>query len=372
MAKRPGRQDRPEEGGEFQPGEFDDIDLPTNGSPGDGEEFDEFDVGAEAEAAWPMGDLEAARQELEARLITGVVQEAMAAESGTDSYGFENIVGVGIGEKLVNGHMTGDPCVIVYVVSKAPRNEVASAAAVPPELHGVPTDVVSTGELHALPFRGRYRPVPGGVSVGHFRITAGTVGCLVRKGRQLFILSNNHVLANSNNARPGDPILQPGPADGGQNPRDIVARLSNFIRINFSGGANLVDAAIAQTSPRIVTPRNIAFGRIGTTPLACRVGLPVKKAGRTTQRTRGRITDCSATLRVNYGPAGVALFSKQIVIQSVTSSPFSAGGDSGSLIMADTAANRPVGLLFAGSASHTIANPIATVLSALGVSIVSG
>jgi len=55
------------------------------------------------------------------------------------------------------------------------------------------------------------RPLRIGCSVGHFRITAGTLGCIVRNGAGgVMILSNNHVLADENRARKGDSILQPG------------------------------------------------------------------------------------------------------------------------------------------------------------------
>ena len=85
----------------------------------------------------------------------------------------------------------------------------------------------------------RFRPAPGGVSIGHFRITAGTLGCLVKKNDKLFILSNNHVLANSNEADIGDAILQPAPDDGGQNPQDKIGELSEYIPIQFDEGISL-------------------------------------------------------------------------------------------------------------------------------------
>lgn len=315
--------------------------------------------------------LVSAKGQLERRLLLGVTERALSAGSGTKLYGFENIVGVGISEKMVGGQYTGERCCTVYVVAKAPKDAIETAALVPTDIKGIPTDVVATGELHALPHRGRYRPAPGGVSVGHFRITAGTLGCLVRKGRSRCILSNNHVLANSNNATVGDPIVQPGPTDGGRVPADVVAKLLQFVRIRFGGAVNRVDCAIAEvTSSRLVSPLNKCFGRLNAIPVPAQINLLVKKCGRTTQFTRGRITDVSATVRVSYGTAGVALFQNQIVIVSLTGTPFSAGGDSGSLIVTDVG-NRPVGLLFAGSATHTIANRIGNVLAALNVTIVS-
>lgn len=316
------------------------------------------------------GNLLEARAELEKMLLLDVAAVARSAESGTDSHGFENVIGVGIGEKVANGVETGEPCVTVYVMAKASRRDVASEAVVPSSVGNVPTDVVAIGEIVAQPFRGRYRPAPGGVSIGHHKITAGTLGCLVRTGKRRFILSNNHVLANSNAAKVGDAILQPGPIDGGTMKKDLIARLTKFIPIDFkSNGVNFVDAAIA-TPLRMadVTAKNIWWGTPSTTVQAPALNVLVKKAGRTTQRTRGRVTGINASVRVNYGTAGIALFRNQIIVQSLSSAPFSQGGDSGSLIVTDSG-NRPMGLLFAGSASHTIANPIAAVFAALGVTI---
>src|SRR3989449_10313618 len=79
----------------------------------------------------------------------------------------------------------------------------------------------------------RIRPAPGGVSIGHIQITAGTLGVLARPNGRPVILSNNHVLANQNAGRVGDPILQPGPADGGRL-QATIARLLDFVPIPFT------------------------------------------------------------------------------------------------------------------------------------------
>lgn len=315
--------------------------------------------------------LQAAKKMMEQQLIFDVAEIAMSAASGTDEYGPENIVGVGLGEKIRGDVLTGEPCVTVYVAAKVDSAMVAASARIPDEINGIPTDVIATGELHALPFKGRYRPAPGGVSVGHFKITAGTLGCLVKKGGTLCILSNNHVLANTNNAAIGDPILQPGPIDGGSMPADVIAKLLQFVPIKFGGLPNKVDCAIAKVNAaNLVSPLEKVYGKIKLPAVPCALNLLVKKSGRTTQFTRGRITDCNATVRVNYGPAGIATFVNQIIIQSLTPAPFSQGGDSGSLIVTNST-SQPVGLLYAGSASHTIANPISAVTAALGISIVT-
>jgi hypothetical protein len=144
-----------------------------------------------------------------------------------------NVVGVAVGRK----NETGDLAVVTLVEQKVPLAALSAEDRVPSQVNGVQTDVVEVGYLRAFATpRDRYRPTcPSGVSIGHFKITAGTLGTIVtdRTTGQKLILSNNHVLANSNNASVGDAILQPGPTDGGQNPGDMVARLERFIQIRF-------------------------------------------------------------------------------------------------------------------------------------------
>lgn len=356
---------------DFVAGEFEDIETPEAA-----QSLSAVSDGGGTEVQGPMdlegmvpSELIAACDSMAQQLIHQNVAGAMSASAGTDSYGFENIIGVGIGEKSSGGELTDELCVTVFVMHKAGVDRIAPNALIPATLPGgVRTDVVETGEIVARPYRGRYRPCPSGVSIGHPRVTAGTFGCLVRRDNRLFILSNNHVLAAENSASIGDPIVQPGTYDGGRVPADVIGRLSAFVPIRFGGPPNTVDCAIAQTSPRLVRRRNICFGRVSPLVASPSLNLLVKKAGRTTQCTQGRIVAINATLTVGFG-AGPAVFVNQIVIQSLTGASFSAGGDSGSLIMTRQG-NRPVGLLFAGSATHTIANPIGRVLSSFGVSVV--
>jgi len=180
-------------------------------------------------------------------------------------------------------------------------------------------------------------------------------------------------MADENNAGDGDNILQPGPFDGGSNPADKIAGLSQFIQISFSGETNVVDAAIAQVDPGNVTGATEVggYGALTITTVAAAIGMDVRKYGRTTGQTetstkksREGITAINATVNIGYD-SGTALFVNQFVI---TKRNFSAGGDSGSLIV--DLDNNPVGLLFAGGGNNTIANPIDDVLSAFGVTIV--
>src|ERR1017187_7117657 len=277
----------------------------------------------------PSRGLVAAHKQLERSLILDVVEESLSAASGTNTYGFENIKGVGISEKLVNGWLTSDPCITVYVAAKAPLGEIQENARVPEKIGGVATDVVEIGEIDAFPFKGIYRPAAGGVSVGHFKITAGTIGCLVKKGGDpVYILSNNHVLANVNQSQAGAAILQPGPADGGKDPANRIPQLTTCIQIDFTN-PNFVDCAIAEAQPKLVAALNKVLGKLALPVVPAQLNMLVSKCGRTTQLTRGRITDVNATMRVGYGTSGTAVFQKQIIVQSLDSNQFSQGGDSG-------------------------------------------
>jgi hypothetical protein len=268
---------------------------------------------------------------------------------------------------------------------------------IPQQLEGVPVHPVVTGKIYALPKppwagggsgngdsvdpTARFdRPVPIGVSTGHPAITAGTISCRVTDGTNVYALSNNHVYADENNGisvlnstlNEADNVLQPGPYDGGVDSTDAIGKLYDFEPIDFSGD-NTIDAAIALSSTNVLgnsTPTD-GYGTPKSTTKAAQLNLKVKKYGRTTGLTKGQVYAINATVDVGYD-SGVARFVKQIVI---TPGSFSAGGDSGSLIVVDGKGRnknddrKPVGLLFAGSDLYTIANPIDDVLKAFGVSI---
>src|SRR6266536_4296197 len=125
-----------------------------------------------------------------------------------------------------------------------------SVRGLPSELDGVPAAAQITGLFLARSDpTTRQRPAPMGFSVGHPAITAGSIGARVVDGSgNVYVLSNNHVLANSNDASIGDHELQPGAYDGGTDPADQIATLSAFKSIDFSGGNNTFDAAIARST----------------------------------------------------------------------------------------------------------------------------
>ena len=309
-----------------------------------------------------------------------------------------NVVGVGLGYKISQGLSTGELSLVISVTRKVDPSALTAQDLVPKSLDGVKTDVVETGVLYAFQPgpRDRWRPVvPPGVSIGHYRITAGTFGCLVRRGGEVFILSNNHVLANMNQAQQGDAILQPGPTDGGT-ADDRVATLAEYVPLDFgtapsecpiaewsarllnyvargfgsshklqvvkqTPGVNRVDAALARPlSPDLVKNEILYIGApvgAGTATL----GMGVQKTGRTTGHTQSVITQIDATLRIDYrGPT--ALFTGQLV-----AGPLSQPGDSGSAVLGMD--RRVVGLLFAGSDAATVINPIDEVFQALNVEL---
>ncbi len=329
---------------------------------------------------------------------------------------YPNVVGYGRGKK-------GDEETVTVLVSrKLPLAALSSDEVIPSNVYAdmpvTKTSVLEVGFIQAprpvslqsidaetINRKDRHRPAPGGVSIGHYKITAGTLGCLVNDMAtgERSILSNNHVLANSNDAQEGDVILQPGPADGGRlDTEDEIATLLRFQPIQFGSSAptcpiagnvakvlntaaqrigsshrleavkvnpqavNRVDAAVAKPFNRFDVQHNIID--VGIVNQITEVGLgdEVTKSGRTTETTTDKILVLDATVQVSYGPAGTATFEGQII-----AGPMSAGGDSGSLgvVMGEGEGDeaKAFGLLFAGSDQITIYNPIAEVLEALQI-----
>lgn len=241
------------------------------------------------------------------------------------------------------------------------------------------------GRVHALtaPSPGDLqhvvRPLRPGLSVAHPSVTAGTLGGFVRLDGRLAVLSNNHVLAASDAGVLGDPVLQPGPADGGR-AADRIGTLSAFEPL-AAHRPNLVDAAVAVLDDGVeAEPGRLPGGPLtGVVTPSAEIDPeePVEKLGRTTGHTRGRISAVEVDgVIVQYDEA-LYTFDDQIEIEGLAGA-FSAGGDSGSVIwrMPDRA---PIGLLFAGSerggsrgGGVTFANPLATVLDVLGAEWVSG
>ncbi|MGF1503629.1 MAG: hypothetical protein GYB64_06085 [Chloroflexi bacterium] len=322
--------------------------------------------------------------------------------------GRKNVIACGVGLKTRSGEVTDQPSIIVSVRRKERPDSVGDDDLIPPRIDDVDTDVIEVGEIEPLGFNrlAVTRPVRPGSSIGHRDGTAGTAGCIVRRGGEWFILSNNHVLALLNEASPGDPILQPGPTDGGSL-ENIIGELAEFVPLRFLPSSETTTtpldaqseapsgcaAILAQFRPRRETPPDslipiiqpltnevdVALVRplssvgldpriidVGNAPAG--VGVPelgsrVIKSGRTTGLTAGMITQIDVTVDVNY-EGTPARFTNQVML-----SPMSRRGDSGSLVMDQF--RKGVGLLFSGSAYVSVMHPLDTVLRTLNVDLVT-
>lgn len=315
----------------------------------------------------------------------------------------KNVVAVGIGCKEIGGKRTETKAIICSVSKKEPLSDLKKKDAIPTRVWlkppvGMPTDVKEEpgGFKVRTDRKKRIRPAPGGVCIGHEWVTAGTLGCLVGKGGNVYILSNNHVLADTNNAPLGSAILQPGKYSGGE-PIDRIASLTEFVPIEFGGGegcnigqavarlanffagkvrsqtrleaasirqvANRVDAAIAcPLKDDLVKNEILGIGKISGWGTAV-LGTKVKKSGRTTGVTHGEITQVNVMVNVQYGNGKIAMFTDQHMIEP---GGFSAGGDSGSAVL-DEEDDTLYELLFAGSDKSTIVSPIEFVLADLNL-----
>jgi len=220
---------------------------------------------------------------------------------------------------------------------------------------------IVSGRFFALQSRTeKWRTAPGGVSIGHPLVTGGTLGAVLydNTGRKV-ILSNNHILAASNQGKIGDKILQPAKYDGGTD-ADAIATLYKFVELKQDG--NLVDAALAlPLSDNLVSEDILGIGTPTGFGTAVE-GMHVKKSGRTTGVTEGTVFDTKATIKVYGYPWGYSTFEDQIIITPAMMD----GGDSGCVILDDS--NRIVGLGFAGSDKFAVANKIQYVVSMLGLS----
>ena len=176
-----------------------------------------------------------------------------------------NVVGLGVGYKNRLGESTGEESVVILVQQKKPKSALTADDFIPPIVDGVKTDVIEVGILRAQNMqRGRFRPImQPGVSIAHYMVGAGTFGAVVRDRdtNEKLILSNNHVLTNSNGARIGDPILQPGELDGGVHPSDVIAYLERYQQLAY------IEEGVPAQPPKTITPTTPPPS-VPTTPVA--------------------------------------------------------------------------------------------------------
>ena len=271
-----------------------------------------------------------------------------------------------------------------YVLALRLQDRALQKTALVDEIHSRAkgeVEVRYVGKIRArVWYRSRNRPLRVGSSTGFVPtgfIMAGTLGCFVRKGSSnaLYILSNNHVLADENRHKIGKPILQPGTLDGGS-AGDAVAKLSAFVKLD-PAGTNLVDCAIAKLNAGIEADVSTLTGigeLSGVIARELEVHDVVHKVGRTTGVRHGRVTAIEVDgVTVEYD-IGILSFDNQVEVEGAGTQSFSDAGDSGSLIVDDDV--KAAALLFAGG-DHggsngkglTYGNPIRKVLSALKVKL---
>lgn len=291
-----------------------------------------------------------------------------------------NVQGIGCGMKWYNGQPSNDQAILVFVDKKRSVQDIvtkhSAAGVVPKVIDGTKTDVLSVGIINKHAFITKIRPIQPGYSTGHREVTAGTIsGFFYDSDGDVVVLSNNHIFANENAASIGDLIYQPGPIDSTGNLQYVgwpsvntqnlpyFATLKKFNTISPSD-MNYHDSAIAKVHPSFLSAKliNTTYPLIGQsltgfgTPM---INMQVQKDGRTTGRTAGRVIALHATFTVGYD-FGTAQFADCVVLSNM-----SAGGDSGSLILDGDM--RAVALLFAGSQTVTIANPINYVVDYYGL-----
>ena len=290
-------------------------------------------------------------------------------ESRLDDYGVHTIY---VGPKSTSGHETGKTAVVCVVERKGLHAQRQLPPSVTVRGQRVLLDVIEAPQpkdlrLRIDPFsvqavtthqKCHDTPIPGGAQIAPANANwVGTLGCALNLPQGRGFLTNEHV---SGLGAVGASCCQPH------------GRAGWFGKFLATGGVrfdgpNYIDAAVGlaqytdgQFAPGTytVTNKQLDMGQIKPEAAQAQVGLRVVKSGRTTGVTRGRIVGINATSRVGYDE-GTALYRGQVVIQS-DSGNFSAGGDSGSLILTEDL--RPVALLFAGGGGQTIANPIGYVL----------
>lgn len=314
---------------------------------------------------------------------------------------FENVVGVGKGFKQIRGQNVGKVSTVVLVKHKLPAKQLSRDQIIPNKIDGEITDVIEVGDIQLLGRTDLARPAKPGMSIGHYKITAGTFGAVVKDKStgQPLILSNNHVLANitdgtDERSKIGDAILQPGRYDGGTD-KDVIAHLERFVPLHRSfglptcqiasgfawflntvlglvkphyqisvlrktGKINAVDAAVAKPlNLKDITNDIFDLGPIKGVKSA-EPGMIIKKSGRTTGITQSKIKVMDATMKISLSGNEIGVFENQVV-----AGPMSEPGDSGSLILTED--NYAVGLLFAGSNKATIMNRIETVFDQLNI-----
>lgn len=285
-----------------------------------------------------------------------------------------NVVGTAIGPKRVDDQPTDEECVIVLVTRKMPTAQLADGDRIPTTVvvdgRELKTDVQEVGDVRSQATtrppstppnrKRRWRPAPAGVSLGHPDSTAGTMGspALETDAGETVVVTNAHVAAPIDAAGVGDPVYQPGPADGGSD-GDSLGSLHDAVTISREG-TNSVDSALVRVDAADVTDTVLGIGSFDGFEEP-RMGATYTKSGRTTGVTTGDLRGRDARIRVR------GYYRDPVVFTGVDMfGPMSAAGDSGSFIGVVEESFSATHLLFAGSDRATMATPMAAVFTEHG------
>ncbi|MER8701204.1 hypothetical protein [Mesorhizobium sp. M1273] len=295
----------------------------------------------------------------------------------------KNVVGLSVAPKVVDGLEQADKVSLrVYVQKKLAAN--VAECPIPSTIRfgtgeTVQTDVVEVGTVvphTSSAQRERKRPLVPGLSIGHPEITAGTLGCIVRRSTEpdgAFVLSNYHVLGDDGAAFPGDAVIQPGSADKGVVPGDIVATLEFTVPFHFDGTPCRVDAALARIEDGEKWQNDWrCFGN--TIDVLCLTRLPQKsetvyKIGRTSGLTTGTVIDPNVeAFKIDHKEPGGDKLKPVVFVDQVLCSKYADGGDSGSIVF--TSDGFMVGLHMAGSEEVSVFNKIMNVVQELHIEFI--
>lgn len=308
------------------------------------------------------------------------------------------VIGVASGPRIRRGRQTRELCVQVFVERKRPLEALGVSERLPSVVAAldasspVPTDVIEIARPVEHQDVTRYRPVPGGCSIGpEASVSAGTLGGYACDNRDdtMVLLTNNHVISALDTMPAARRVVQPGRLDGGVLPADVIGTLKRHVALTTVAnppGAPLpavtaVDAAIGT----IDVDRDDDVLQIGAAIYelqAPTVGMDVQKRGRTTQLTNnGRVFSVNGTFTINYrGGTRLGRVANTFLIRSTNGNVFSRPGDSGSLIFNQRQGQlnntRPVvGLLYAGGSfgdgtPFTLACDINAVFGALDLTTI--
>jgi len=302
---------------------------------------------------------------------------------------FSNVVGVGIGRKLVGDEVTDTRCVRIYVQSKRSLYDLSPAEVVPSTFLDIPTDIINVGRLgrpgnpsdHLRDNQKGTRTGPGSsirlksTSPNVNQGAAGTLGAVVRDGEARYVLSCNHILSLNGRVGPEDTcIVTPALS---HKPTHIAQASPHFIELK-RGQRNSVDCALAPlVEPPAQRTDRFVQGSFRPAPLSGRApgaavaspsigeadrGQKVIKDGAITGLTSGTVVDVNADFYVEYS-FGTFLFANQIVIAG-DNDTFAADGDSGSIVIYPEV-NQAIAMIFAESGRFAIACPLTEVLNQL-------